>query len=66
MLIASSGGHTVVADQGLGEDEDLSTIRGIGHGLGVSNKGGGEDGFTRDVGLGTERLSREDGAILFL
>jgi hypothetical protein len=66
MLIASSRRHTVVADQRLGEDKDLSAVGGVGHGLGVSNKGGGEDGFTRDVCLGTERLSGEDRAILYL
>ena len=64
VLVTGSGGHTVVANQRLGEDEDLATVGGVGHGLGVSDERGGEDGFTRDVGLGTKRLSGEDGAVL--
>lgn len=64
VLVTSSRGHTVVANQRLSEDKDLATVRGIGHGLRVSDERGGEDGFTRDVGLGTKRLSGEDGAVL--
>jgi hypothetical protein len=64
VLITGSRRHAVVANQGLGKDENLSTVGGVGHGLGVSNEGGGKDGFTRDVGLGTKRLSGEDGAVL--
>ena len=56
---------TVVANQGLGEDENLTAVRGIGHRLGVTNKGGGEDGFTRDVGVGTKGGTLENGAILY-
>lgn len=64
VLIAGSGGHTVVANQGLGEDENLAAVGGVGHGLGVANERGGEDGFTRDVGLSTEGLAGEDGSVL--
>ena len=64
MLIAGVGGDSVVADQRLGEDEDLSTVGGIGHGLGVSNEGCGEDSLAGDVCFGTKRLAFEDGAVL--
>jgi hypothetical protein len=62
-LVAGGGGNTVVANQGLGEDEDLSSVGGVGHGLGISNERGGEDGFTRNVGVGAESLALEDGTI---
>lgn len=55
---------TVVANQGLGEDQNLAAVRGIGHRLGVTNKGGGENGFTRNVGVGTEGGTLKNGAIL--
>lgn len=64
MLVASIGRHTVVANQRLGENEDLTTVGGIGHGFGVSDERRGEDSFTGDVGFGTKRLSGEDGSIL--
>lgn len=63
-LVAGCGGNTVVANQGLGEDENLSSVGGVGHGLGVSNKGSSEDGFTRNVGVGAESLALEDRTIL--
>ncbi|KAI6748599.1 hypothetical protein HG530_015372 [Fusarium avenaceum] len=63
-LVSDSGRNTVVANQGLGEDKNLASVRGISHRLGVANKGGGEDSFTRDVGIGTKGLALEDGAIL--
>jgi hypothetical protein len=65
VLVTGSGGYTVVTDQRLGEDKDLATVGGVGHGLGISDERGGEDGFTRDVGLGTKGLSGEDGAVLY-
>jgi hypothetical protein len=64
MLIAGSGWDTVVADQWLGEDENLAAVRGIGHGLGVAHKRGCKHCFARDVGFGAKRFSGEDGAIL--
>ena len=64
MLIAGSGGDAVVANQWLGEDEDLSAVGGVGHGLWVANEGGGEDCFAGDVGLRAEGLAGEDRAIL--
>jgi hypothetical protein len=64
VFIPRLGGHSIIANQRLCKDEDLATVGGIGHGFGVSNERGGEDGFARDVGFGTERLSREDGSIL--
>ena len=63
-LVTLVGGDSVVADKRLGEDEDLTAVRGIGHGLGVSHEGGGEDGFTRNVGVGAESGAVEDGAVL--
>ena len=65
-LVALVRGDTVVANQRLGEDENLTTVGGIGHRLGVANKGGGEDGFTGDVGVGTEGGTLENGAILYM
>jgi hypothetical protein len=64
VLIAGGRGHAVVADQRLGEDEDLAAVRGVRHGLGVSHERRGEDCLARDVGFGAERLAGEDGAIL--
>ncbi len=64
MLVAGVGGNTVVADQRLCEDEDLATVGGVGHGLGVAHERGGEDGFTGDVGLGSEGLAFENRAVL--
>jgi hypothetical protein len=62
-LVSGAGGDTVVANQGLGEDEDLSSVGGVGHGLGVSNERGSEDSFTRNVGISAESLALEDGTI---
>jgi len=64
MLVAGGRGDAVVANQRLGEDEDLAAVGRVGHRLGVSNEGGGEDCLARDVGLSTERLAGEDRAIL--
>lgn len=64
MLVTGSRWDAVVADQGLGEDKNLASVRGIGHRLGVTDKGGGEDGFTRDVGFGTKGLSGKDRSVL--
>lgn len=64
MLVAGVGGDAVVADQRLCEDEDLATVGGVGHRLGVADEGGREDGFTGNVRLGSERLAFEDGAVL--
>lgn len=64
MLVSCVGRDTVVADQGLSEDQDLSAVGGIGQGLGVSHERGGEDGFSGNVGLGTERFAIEHRAIL--
>jgi hypothetical protein len=46
------------------EDEDLATVGWVGHRLGITDKRSGEDGFSRDVGLGSERLAFKDGAVL--
>jgi hypothetical protein len=64
MLIACRGRDAVVADQGLSEDENLSTIGWVGHRFRVPDERGGEDSFAGDVGFCAERLARENGAIL--
>lgn len=64
VLVSRVRRDTVIADQRLSEDQDLSTIRGIGQGLRVSDKRGGEDGFSGNIGLGTKRLSIEHRSIL--
>lgn len=64
MFVSGRGWNTIVADKRLREDENLSTVRGIGHRLGVSNKRGREDRLARNVRLGAERLAVEDWTIL--
>jgi hypothetical protein len=64
VLVALVGGDAVVADEGLGEDEDLAAVGGVCHGLGVADEGGREDGLAGDVGLGSEGLAVEDWAVL--
>lgn len=56
-------GNAIVANQGLGEDQDLATVGRIRERFGVPNQGGGEDSFTRDVHFGSEGLAMEDRAI---
>ena len=63
-LVSLARGDSVVANQGLSEDENLASVGRVGHGLGVADEGSGEDGFTRDVGVGTESLALEDRTIL--
>ncbi len=45
VLIALVRGHTVVANERLGEDQDLAAVRRVGHGLGIPHERGGEDGL---------------------
>lgn len=63
-LVTDVGGNAVVSYEGLGEDENLATVRGVGHGLWVADQGGGEDSLSRNVGIGTEGGSVEDWAVL--
>jgi len=63
VLVTNGSGHTVVANQRLGEDQNLAAVRRVGHRLGVSDKGGGEDGLATDVGLCAKALSVVDRAI---
>lgn len=63
-FVANVRRNTVVANERLGEDQNLATVGGIGHGLRVANKGGGKDGLARNVGVGTEGDSVENGTIL--
>lgn len=65
VLVTLTGGNAVVANQGLGEDEDLATVRGVGHGFGVADERSGEDSLARDVSVGAKGLASENGAILF-
>ena len=64
VLVAFTGGDPVISDERLGEDEDLSTVGGVGQGFGVADKGSGEDGFTGAIGLGAEGGAGEDRAVL--
>ena len=63
VLVAHGSGHTVVANQRLGEDQNLAAVRRVGHRLGVSDERGGEDSLATDVGLCAEALSVVDRAI---
>lgn len=63
ILVLLSRRHTVVADERLGEDQNLATVGGIGQRLGVSDQRSGEDGLAGDVGASTERLAGEHGTI---
>src|SRR5690606_36576245 len=63
-LVTLVGRDTVVPDERLGEDQDLAAVRRVGHGLGVADERGREDGLTRDVDVGAEGLAVEDGTIL--
>lgn len=63
VVIPHVGGDTIVADQRLGEDDDLAAVGGVGHRFGVANERGREDGLARDVGIRTEGGSSEDRAI---
>lgn len=65
VLVTLTGGNAVVANQGLGEDEDLATVRGVGHGFGIADERSGEDSLARDVSVGAKGLASENGAILF-
>lgn len=64
VLVTDVAWDTVVADQWLGEDEDLTTVRWVGHGLWVADKGGGEDCLAGDAGLGSKGLAVENWSIL--
>ena len=54
-------GDTVVADEGVGEDEDLATVGRVRQGLGVADHAGVEHDLTGDGGVGTEGTSLEGG-----
>jgi len=64
MLISGRRWNTIVSNQRLGEDEDLSTVRRVSHRLGVSNEGGCEDGFAGNVRFGAKGFAMENWAIL--
>lgn len=64
VLVPLVGRDAVVADERLGEDQDLAAVRRVGHRLGVADERGREDGLTRDVDVGAEGLAVEDGTIL--
>uniref|UniRef100_A0A1Y1KTY3 Uncharacterized protein n=1 Tax=Photinus pyralis TaxID=7054 RepID=A0A1Y1KTY3_PHOPY len=63
VLVSLVGGHSVVANERLGENQNLTTVRRVSHGLGVADQRGGEDSFARDVGIGTKSRAIEDRAI---
>ena len=64
VFVAAVGGDAVVADEGLGEDEDLAAVGGVGHGLGVADERCREDSFAGDVVAGAERAAMVDWAVL--
>jgi hypothetical protein len=64
MIVPGRGWNAIVADKGLRENENLSTVRRVGHRLRVSNKRSREDRLARNIGLGAERLSVENRTIL--
>lgn len=64
VLVSVVIGHAVIANQRLSENEYLPSIGGIGQGLGIADKRGGEDRLTRDVGGSAKRFAGEDRAIL--
>lgn len=61
--ILLSRGHTIVANQGLSEDQNLTTVGGVGQRLGVADQGGGEHGLAGNIGAGAERLAGEHRAV---
>jgi len=64
MIVPGRGWNAIVADKGLRENENLSTVRRVSHRLRVSNKRSREDRLARNIGLGAERLSVENRTIL--
>jgi hypothetical protein len=63
-FVSGRGGDAIVADERLGENENLSTVRRVGHRLRISNKRSRKDSLTRDIGLGAKRLAVENWSIL--
>lgn len=63
VVVLLEGRDTVVANEGLGEDQNLAPVGRIGQRLGVTDQRGGEDGLTGNVGAGSEGLSVEDRTI---
>lgn len=63
-LVASGGRrNTVVSNQRLGEDNNLTSVGRISHRFRISNQRGGKDSFTRDIGVGAKRFSVKNWAI---
>ena len=65
VLVALIRRHAVVANEGLGENQDLAAVRGIRHGLGVTHERGGEDSLAGDVDVGAKGLAVKHGTILW-
>lgn len=63
-FVTVTAGNTIIPDEWLRENQDLTTVRRIGHGLWIANEGSRKDGFAGDVLLGTERFAMIDRAIL--
>jgi hypothetical protein len=55
--------HAIVSNEWLREDENLTSVGRVGHGLGVTDKRGSEDGLSTNVGVGTKGLALENGTI---
>ena len=54
-------GDAVVADEGVGQDEDLTAVRRVGEGLRVADHAGVEHHLAGDRGVGPERPGLEGG-----
>lgn len=63
MLVLFERRHTVVPNERLGEDQDLTPVGRVGQGLGVTHERGGENSLPRDVGAGSKGLTVEDRTI---
>jgi len=63
-FISGHSWDTIVSNEWLSKDQNLSAIGRIGERFWVTNKRCGKDGFSRYVYISTEALSREDGSVL--
>lgn len=61
--VFGGGWNTIVTNQRLGENQDLTPVRRVSQGFRITNQGGGEDGLSGDVGTGAEGLPVEDRTI---
>lgn len=60
IIILFEAGHTIVANEGLGEDKNLPAVRRVGQRFGVADQGGRKDSLSRDIATSPEGLAVED------